>query len=201
MRPSRFTRLGGFGALVGGTLWVAALGAVQLLSADLTGVVAVPALLFMVALAALQVRHTGRWGTLGIIGFVIALFGSILLAYGSIGRVAMSGDLLGFAFGPMTFAGLAPGALVFGAGAALVAVSVIVANVLPRLSSIPLLVGAVGVAVAGGLALGQGFLGGSGAVFPLSLAPLAGLWAVFGVGWLWLGYLLWSERIADASWQ
>ena len=201
MRPSKFTRLGGFGALVGGTLWVAALGAVQLLSADLTGVVAVPALLFIVALAALQVRHTGRWGTLGIIGFVIALVGSLLLAYGSVGRVAITGDLLGFAYGPMTFAGLAPGALVFGAGAALVAVSVIVANVLPRLSSIPLLIGAVGVAVTGGLAIGQGFLGGSGTVVPFALAPLAAAWAIFGVGWLWLGYLLWSERIADASWQ
>jgi hypothetical protein len=65
---------------------------------------------------------------------------------------------------------------------------------MPRLSPIPLLLGAAGVAFAGGLALWRQLLEGSPAdVFPLALGPVAALWALFGLGWLWLGYLLWSE--------
>ena len=105
------------------------------------------------------------------------------------------GEIAGLADGPLFFAGLAPGALLLGAGAALTAISVITANVLPLLSPIPLLIGAVGVAAAGGIALGHQLLDGSTAdIFPLPLGPLAMLWAIFGLGWLWLGYILWSER-------
>jgi hypothetical protein len=68
------------------------------------------------------------------------------------------------------------------------------ANVMPRLSPIPLLIGATGVAAAGGSALAHQLLEGAPTnIFPLQIGPIAMLWALFGIGWLWLGYLLWSE--------
>ena len=118
----------------------------------------------------------------------------VMLAYGAVGRLAITGEIFGLPYGPMGFTGLAPGALVLGAGAFLTAISVIAANVMPRLSPIPLLIGAAGVAAAGGLTLARHLLNGAPAdIFPLELGPLAALWALFGLGWLWLGYLLWSE--------
>jgi hypothetical protein len=196
---SRFTRLGGFGALVGGVLWVASFGVAQAISPDFKAILVGPVLLLLLGLAALQARHANGSGRIGKGGFALTLIGLVLLAYGSVGNATLSGTISGVTFGPMVFAGLAAGSLVLGAGAAMTAVSVIFANVLPRLSPVPLLIGATGVAVAGGLALGHQLVGGSGDIFPLPVGPLAALWAVFGIGWLWLGYLLWAERTPAAE--
>jgi hypothetical protein len=199
MPGSRFTRLGGLGALVGGTLWVASFGVAQAISPQFKFLVVGPVLLILLGLAALQARHATGSGRLGKAGFGVTLIGLVLLAYGSVGDAMISGSVSGIHYGPIVFAGLAAGSLVLGAGAALTALSVIVANVMPRLSPIPLLIGATGVAAAGGLALGHQIVGGSGDVFPLPIGPLAALWAVFGLGWLWLGYLLWVERTPAAE--
>jgi hypothetical protein len=199
MPGSRFTRIGGFGALVGGTLWVASFGVAQAISPQFTFLVVGPVLLMLLGLAALQARHATGSGRLGKAGFAVTLIGLVLLAYGSVGDASVSGTLSGIHYGPIVFAGLATGSLVLGAGAALTALSVIVANVMPRLSPIPLLIGATGVAAAGGLALGHQIVDGHGDVFPLPIGPLAALWAVFGLGWLWLGYLLWVERTPAAE--
>lgn len=200
MKPSRFTRLGGLGALLGGTLWVATLGVAQLLSADLTAFVVAPVLCLMLGVAALQARQARNAGRLGGAGFLIAILGCVVLAYGSVGQITLNGTVAGLTYGPLVLGGLAPGALIFGAGTGLLAVSSIVANVLPRFSPIPLLVGAVGVTVAGGWAIGHELLDGAPAhIFPVQTAPIIGLWAIFGVGWLWLGYLLWTEGRHDPS--
>jgi hypothetical protein len=199
MPGSRFTRIGGLGALIGGTLWVASFGVAQAISPELKFLVVGPVLLILLGLAALQARHATGSGRLGKAGFALTLIGLVLLAYGSVGDAVISGTVSGHQYGPIVFAGLAGGSLVLGAGAALTALSVIVANVMPRLSPIPLLIGATGVAVAGGLALGHQIVDGSGDVFPLPIGPLAALWAVFGLGWLWLGYLLWVERTPAAE--
>lgn len=200
MKPSRFTRLGGLGALLGGTLWVATLGVAQLLSADLTAFVVAPVLCLMLGVAALQARQARNAGRLGGAGFLIAILGCVVLAYGSVGQVTLNGTVAGLTYGPLVLGGLAPGALIFGAGTGLLAVSSIVANVLPRFSPVPLLVGAVGVTVAGGWAIGHELLDGAPAhIFPVQTAPIMGLWAIFGVGWLWLGYLLWTEGRQDPS--
>jgi hypothetical protein len=199
MPGSRFTRIGGFGALVGGTLWVASFGVAQAISPQFKFLVVGPVLLMLLGLAALQARHATGSGKLGKAGFAMTLIGLVLLAYGSVGDAMISGSISGIEYGPIVFAGLAAGSLVLGAGAALTALSVIVANVMPRLSPIPLLIGATGVAIAGGLALGHQIVGGSGDIFPLPVGPLAALWAVFGLGWLWLGYLLWVERTPAAE--
>jgi hypothetical protein len=199
MPGSRFTRLGGFGALLGGVSWVASFGAAQAISPSFKVVLVGPVLLLLLGLAALQARHATGSGKLGKSGLGLTLLGLVLLAYGSVGQAVITGTVSGIAYGPIVFSGLAPGALFLGAGAALTALSVIVANVLPRLAPIPLLVGATGVAAAGGLAIGQQIVGGSGDIFPLPLGPLALLWALFGLGWLWLGYLLWVERTPGAE--
>ncbi|TMC63208.1 MAG: hypothetical protein E6J17_05340 [Chloroflexi bacterium] len=199
MPGSRFTRIGGFGALVGGTLWVASFGVAQAISPEYKFLLMGPVLLMLLGLAALQARHATGSGRLGKAGFGVTLIGLVLLAYGSVGDASISGTLSGAPFGPIVIAGLAAGSLVLGAGAALTALSMIIANVMPRLSPIPLLIGATGVAAAGGLALGHQIVGGSGDVFPLPIGPLAALWAVFGLGWLWLGYLLWVERTPAAE--
>ncbi|HEV8488204.1 MAG TPA: hypothetical protein VGQ58_00280 [Candidatus Limnocylindrales bacterium] len=195
MTRAKFTRLGGFVTLLGGTLWVVSFGVAQAISPQLTGILAAPAILLLIGLIALQARHATGGGPLGVTAFAITVVGMVMLAYGSVGRLVVTGEIFGLAYGPVGFTGLAPGALVLGAGAVLTAISVISANVMPRLSPIPLLVGATGVAAAGGSALARQLLNGSPAdIFPLELGPLAALWALFGLGWLWLGYLLWSER-------
>jgi len=43
--------------------------------------------------------------------------------------------------------------------------------------------------------------GVSSDVMPFEALPLLGLWAVFGAGWLWLGFLMMSERTPDTSGQ
>jgi hypothetical protein len=194
MTRNRFTRVGGFVALLGGTLWVVSFGVIQAIAPHLSGVLVGPVVFLMVGLVALRVRRATGGGLLGTIGFAVTLVGLVMLAYGSIGKLVLTGEILGLPYGPVGFTGLAPGALVAGAGAALTALSVITANVMPRLSSIPLLIGAAGVAAAGGSALARQLLEGSPTdIFPLQIGPIAGLWALFGLGWLWLGYLLWSE--------
>jgi hypothetical protein len=202
MTRNKFTRVGGFVALLGGTLWVVSFGIVQAIAPHLSGVLVGPVLFLMVGLFALRVRRATGGGLLGTIGFAVTLVGLVMLAYGSIGKLVLTGEVLGLHYGPVGFTGLAPGALVAGAGAALTALSVMTANVMPRLSSIPLLIGAAGVAAAGGSALARQLLEGAPTdMFPLQVGPIAGLWALFGLGWLWLGYLLWSEgtRIKPGS--
>lgn len=194
MIGSRRTRLGGIACLVGGTTWVAALAAVQLLSQGLVALLAVPALLFVLGVGALNTRQGPRSGTLARAGLLVTIAGAGLLAYGSVGQATLSGALLGLGYGPIVFEGPAPGLLVIGLGVALVAASTIAADVLPRLSPVPLLVGSVGVATAGGLALIRQLGGGPGAFLVFPLLPFGILWAIFGLGWIWLGYLLWSDR-------
>jgi len=200
VRSSKFTRLGGAGALLGGILWVATLAVGQVLSADLVGIVVAPIICLVLGLAALQTRQGGKTGRLGLIGFLVALLGSVIMAYGSVGHLTLAGDVAGVTYGPVLFTGMALGTAIFGFGAVLTALSAIVANVLPRFSPIPMLVGAVGVAVIGGWTVAHQLMdGGPGQLFPIRTAPIIGLWAVFGVGWLWLGYLLWSEGRRDTS--
>lgn len=195
MARSRLVRLGGLASLVGGMLWIVALGGAQLRPTQLAGLVAVPSLFLIIGVVALQRRRVTRPGPFNSLGFALALLGAVLLAYGSTGKLVISGEIGGLAYGPFLFTGAAFGALVFGYGTAVVALSMIVADVLPRLSPIPLLVGALGVAVAGGLGLARQLQSGpASAIFPFDAPPLAILWAVFGMGWLWLGYLLYSEQ-------
>jgi hypothetical protein len=203
MAHSGFVRLGGFASLLGGVLWVVALAAAQLRGPQLAGIVAIPSLCLILGVAAIRVRGATRPGLSSALGLPLALLGGVLLAYGSTGSLVFGGDVAGIGYGPFLFTGVAFGALVLGLGAAVLAISMIAADVLPRLSPIPLLVGAAGVAISGGLGLVRQLQQGPAHdVFPIDAPPLLALWAIFGLGWLWLGYLLFSERtrpIAEAA--
>ena len=195
MERSKLTRIGGAGALIGGTLWAIAVGIAQFAAPQLVGLLAIPTLLLVIGLVGLQRRRATRPGLLSDVSFVVALVGALLFAYGAVGQMALSGDILGMTYGPIVYRGVTGGALLYGTGVALTAISVISANVLPRLSPIPLLLGGIGVATTAALALVRPLFGGPSAeLFPFDTVPFALLWVVFGIGWLWLGYLLWSER-------
>src|SRR5918911_5400573 len=101
MPGSRFTRLGGFGALLGGVLWVASFGAAQAISPDLDFVVVGPVLLLLLGLAALQARHAMGSGKLGKTGFGLTLLGLVVLAYGSVGDAVITGTVRGMPYGPI----------------------------------------------------------------------------------------------------
>jgi hypothetical protein len=202
MAPSRFTRVGGFGALLGGLLWLLTMLLSQLVAA--APVVLMPATILFVVIGfvALQARHAGRSGILGRAGYAIGLVGCVLIVLGSIAQADLALSVLGMPLGPWRFHGVAPGAVAFGLGAALSALSAIWVNVLPRLSPVPLLIGGLGLAAAGSLTVARQVLeGGSSDVMPFEAIPLLVLWAVFGAGWLWLGFLMMSERVPDTSWR
>lgn len=207
MVRSRVVRIGGLALLVGGTLWVVALGGAQLRPSELVGLVAVPSLCLLLGLTAVALRRVTHPGAISNVGFTAALLGSVLLAYGSTGTLVFEGEVGGIGFGPFLFTGVAFGALMLGLGTAVIAASMIVADILPRLSPIPLLAGAAGVGITGGFGLVQQLQRGPERdVFPLEALPLTALWALFGLGWVWLGYLLYSERTrpsaaaADPAW-
>jgi hypothetical protein len=202
MAPSRFTRLGGLGALLGGILWLATMLLIQFVGA--TPVVLMPATILFVVIGfiALQARHAGRSGLLGRSGYAIGLIGCVLIVLGSIAQADVALSILGVPLGPWRFHGLAPGAVAFGIGAVLSALSAIWLNVLPRLSPVPLLIGGLGLAAAGAATLARQVLdGNSSDVMPFEALPLLGLWAIFGAGLLWLGFLMMSERTPDTSWR
>src|SRR5947207_14655797 len=109
MPGSRCTRIGGFGAFVGGTLWVASFGVAQAISPQFKFLLVGPVLLMLLGLAALQARHATGSGRLGKAGFGVTLIGLVLLAYGSVGDASIRGTLSGAPLAPIAIAG-PPGA-------------------------------------------------------------------------------------------
>jgi hypothetical protein len=202
MAPSRFTRLGGLGALLGGVLWLATMLLIQFVAAAPVFLMPATILFVVIGFVALQARHAGRSGLLGRAGYAIGLIGCLLIVLGSIAQADVALSILGVPLGPWRFHGVAPGAVAFGIGAALSALSAIWLNVLPRLSPLPLLFGGLGLAAAGAVTVARQVLDGTSSdVMPFEALPLLVLWALFGAGWLWLGFLMLSERIPDASWR
>jgi hypothetical protein len=196
MHTSRVTKLGGIGALIGGGIWLLTLLLTQVVSRDLEAILPIALVLLVLGVIGMQARHAGRMGALGAAGLGISLIGAALLAFGSVGDAVITPRILGTALAPVTVGGLAPGAFVFGVGVTLSALGAIIADVLPRLSPIALLVGALGVATAGGLTLANEFASGTSAdILPFEIGVLVVLWAVFGLAWMWIGLLLWSERL------
>ena len=202
MAPSRFTRVGGFGALLGGVLWLLTLVLIQFVAAAPVMLMPATILFVVIGFMALQARHAGRSGMVGRAGYAIGLIGCVLIALGSIVQMDVGLSGLGTSLGPWRFHGVALGAVAFGIGATLSAMSAIWLNVLPRFSPIPLMIGGLGLAAAGSLTVARQVLDGVSAdVMPFEALPLMALWAIFGAGWLWLGFLMMSERTPDKSWQ
>ena len=180
MSSSGLVQWGGIAAMVAGVAWIA-VGLLGLVVEDpavsplVNALVVVAVLLVLVGLVGfhtLQKRNYGRIGRVGFYTVIVAIFAQVL------GWLAVfagaSADLVWFL--------LPVGALAVFVGLVLYGVATLQAKVLPRWCGIMLII-AVPVLVA---------LGG------LSDSPAIGyVW--FGLVWLALGYLLWSERGASAE--
>lgn len=196
---SSLIRLGGLAAILGGALWIAVRVLVLLepppFSYDAYNRMFVaPLLLLLVGLSGLSVRRAGGHGRLARTGTVAALAGCALLiagnvvefwlvlvqskpnanaAYQSGAEEVWIGSEIGWILFLLGFLILSIGLVIFG-------VATVRADELPRWRALPLMVGATGLTA---------FLFG-----PFLVAAADLLLTLIGVGWILLGYMLWSEK-------
>ena len=128
---------------------------------------------WLVGLVALYSRYQARAGRLGKIGLITNIVGIVFLAIGHLGSFILQTDL--FLFVVVGTLGLIIGALLFG-------IAALRAPVLPTWRSLPLATGLLGLAWI--------FLTNS----ETSRGRFLVLRTLFGLGWLLLGYILWSDR-------
>jgi hypothetical protein len=196
---SRLIRLSGLAAILGGVLWIAVRVLVLLepppFSYDAYNRMFVaPLLLLLVGLLGLSVRRAGGRRRLARTGIVMAFAGCALLiagnaaefwlvlvqskpnanaAYQSGAEEVWIGSEIGWILFLLGFLILSIGLVLFG-------VAAVRANELPRWRALPLMVGVAGLTA---------FLFG-----PFLVAAADLLLTLIGVGWILLGYILWSEK-------
>lgn len=202
---SGFIRWGGPAAMLGGISWVLLVPLITLTYPGRTGWASVqtifslawedynkllPAvlLLLLVGLVGLTARYGPRSGELGRAGFGMALFGLGLMLLGNLVEFWVAG---GIRKGVVSSADLGGwmsyslGYLLLGVGLVLVGIAALREKVLPYGNVVPLILGLLSLpvflTVTTGVTLG---------------AVLA---ALFGLGWVLLGYMLWSERDTAAQ--
>ncbi len=193
MSPSNLVRLGGLAAIAGGALFVAAelLGLPTLNEETFSETVAttsyaVQQLLFLLGvvfvllgLVGLYVRQSEGAGALGLVGFLVAFAGTVLVA-GFIWASAFIAPALADTAPHVLDGGPPPGILpsiiAFGLGWLLFGVATLRAGVFPRAAAILLVVGAV-----------------------VTVLPLPFTTLVLDVAVAWLGFALFAERGAPAE--
>jgi len=195
--------LGGLAAILGGVLWIAVRVLVLLepppFSYDAYNRMFVaPLLLLLVGLLGLSARSAGGRRRLARTGTMAAVGGCALLIAGNVAEfwfVLMQSKpnanaayqsgaeevWIGSEIGWMLFL---LGFLIMSIGLVLFGVAAVRANELPRWRALPLMVGVAGL---------MAFLFG-----PFLVAAADLLLTLIGVGWILLGYLLWSARGASA---
>jgi hypothetical protein len=131
-------------------------------------------LLILLGLLGLQLRQSGRSGLLEKLGFFVAVFGLVMVIAGDIGLYWLGIDDTFIVTAP-AYATFRVGLLVVAVGSILFAVASPRDGVLPSWGLLPFVVGSLC-----GLISFSRDLGSFGAV----------LWALFGVGWAWLGLSL-----------
>ncbi len=199
---SHLIRLSGLAAILGGVLWIAVRLLILLepppFSYDAYNrMFTAPLLLLLVGLLGLSVRRAGGRGRLARTGIVAALAGCALLIAGNVAEFWLvlaqskpnanaayqSGAeevWIGSEIGWMLFL---LGFLILSIGLVLFGVAAVRANELPRWRALPLMVGAAGLTA---------FLFGP---FLVAVADL--LLTLIGVGWILLGYALWTGRVNE----
>jgi hypothetical protein len=193
MSSSNLVRLGGLAAIAGGALFVAAelLGLPTLNEETFSETVtttsyAVQQLLFLLGvvfvllgLVGLYVRQSEAAGALGLVGFLVAFAGTVLVA-GFIWASAFIAPALADTAPHVLDGGPPPGILpsiiVFGLGWLLFGVATLRAGVFPRAAAILLVVGAV-----------------------VTVLPLPFTTLVLDVAVSWLGFALFAGRGAPAE--
>ena len=192
MASAKLIRWSGLAAMLGGLLFMV-LGFLQSM-AESTKVLGLTEgaysrmntaslLLLAAGLAGLYARQAGRFGRLGVAGFVLAFIGLALMVLGNVIESWISdlmfADVSPGEFKPGAHAGwgsILIGLCVLAVGLVLIGIATIQAKVLPRWSRVlPLVTG---------LLIAAGFLVGSFGVIILSL----------GLGWMLLGYVVWSDQ-------
>jgi hypothetical protein len=174
-------RLGGLAAMLDGMLWIANdLGG--RLSPDpddwdcnssydlVTNAIDSAAfLVLLAALVGLHARQRERYGTLGAVGFFAAFVGAAM-----VGIANPAEHCLGLPLGILVYT---PGILLLSAGMLVLGIATVVARVLPRWCGMALIIGLLAI-----------FFGAE-----------SGGMLVFGLVWLALGYVLWSQRGVSAG--
>ncbi len=191
------TRWGSTAAMMGGLLWMVLVPLITLTYPGRSGwgrtdtllglawedynrMLPAVLLLLLAGLAGLRVRYAGRSGSLGKVGFAVALVGLALMLAGNVVEFWVAGgireqmtalDLAGWI-------GYSLGYLLLAVGLVLVGVACLKLNAFPGWNALPLLMGLL--------------------VLPMYVTVTSGnavgavLAVPFGLGWVVLGYALWS---------
>jgi hypothetical protein len=179
MSSSNLVWWGALGAGLAGVAWIVA-GVVPSVTMGQTllpvlAIYAIALIGVMVGLFGLYARQARSLGWLGTTGFLAAFLGSALALVALVLLLLSSGDLLTRELGAQALGlgltGILLGFVVSSIGVALLGVGTLLARVLPLWCGVALI------------------------VLPFSAAVNDyGGWIVFGLLWLALGYVLWSER-------
>ena len=193
MTPAPLIRWSGLAAMLGGALWIAlwfilrstwSADLLTLTYEDYNRLMPIPLLLLMSGLAGLYARQGGRSGKLGTAGAVVAFIGLVMLLAGSVVEFWIGGGIRhgnesisqsGWGIFLLGFPVLAVGMLLFG-------IAALRAKVLPGWRRpLPLIIGLM---ITSGMLLAFGIIGEAG----LAISVFS-----FGLGWIVLGYGLWSD--------
>ncbi len=203
MSSSRLIRWSGLLAILGGAIWTASWILNGLTEDGLTTVLGLSEggyrritnaalLLFMVGLVGFHKRQAGRSGKLGTTGLMVALVGCVLMIIGNVFEFGLIGSIPhGERPGIMMGWGIFLVGLIFivPTGLLLFGIGVIKANVLPSWSrALPLDIGLISLL---GIFIGiveMALRGDTVAEWGLITIILA-----LGLGWVLLGFALWSD--------
>lgn len=188
MASSNLIRWGGLAAVLAGVLFFVEAVVVPFIGDSHWGFHALdapPHALLAAGLVGLYLWQTrqGRFGWLGTVGFVLIVTACVVIAVGGLAIVFVDGVLRS----PVgVLDAIHPVELLLLIGSVLFSMATIRANVFPSGGALLIIVGALvffGIAFAG---VGPEWL--------ISLAV-----AIFGAGWAWLGYDLWSQSGESAQ--
>ncbi len=182
MGSSNLIRWGGLAAVLAGALFIVEALVVPFIGDSHWGFHALdapPHALLAVGLIGLYLWQTrqGRFGWLGMIGFILIVAACVVIALGGFAIVFVDGVLKA----PVgVLDAIHPVELLLLIGSVLFGMATMRENVLPSRAALLIIIGALGF-------FGIAFAG-VGPEWLISVAV-----AILGAGWAWLGYALWSE--------
>ena len=190
---SKYVRWSGLASLLGGVLLSGLFVVILFVPGSIGSPFAALFLYVWISLLAglfgLHARQRGSYGAtkwLAWAGLVLAIVGPLQSVF--LGLL----PFLAMGFG-LVLMGITTAFLVMGSGLVLIGIATIRANVLRR-KALPLLMGLLGIAIWG--AYEATMQSGVGTPWKIGVQALVTL---FGVSWMWLGYMLWTGKETSAS--